>query len=204
MNISRAFQTRAAAAVTVLALGCFASSAHAQATPGTPTADPTAPAAGAPPAAPAAASSTPESRATTEPPAAGPHRTIWPWLIIGTGAALIVTATVLEVHAVAEDERHDQDEEKLFSIPTTDTAARKPLEDSADSHAKSAKSTRTTALVVGSIGFIAVAGAVLLWFYEGSSGGSATAEPAPATKAKSTLLPSFAPGYAGASFGTAF
>jgi hypothetical protein len=194
MNSPRALITRALAIATVLVLGCFTSTAQADSP-----ADST-PQASTPNAAPAGATQ------TTDPPAAaGPHRTIWPWIIISTGAALIVTATVLEIHAVKEDDRHDQDEEKLFSIPTTDTATRKPIQDSADEHEKSATNTRTAALIVGSVGFIAVAGAVLLWFYEGSKGGEAPADPAkPAAKINPSLLPSFGPGYAGAAFGASF
>jgi hypothetical protein len=148
----------------------------------------------------------PDASATTaEPPATKSGRTAWPWVIMGGGVALIVTAAVLEVHAVKEDDRREADETKLFSLPPGDPS-KTELQKSAASHDDSAKSTRTGALVIGTVGFLAVAGSVILWFVEGgsSSSASSSASASATAKAKPSLLPSFGPGYAGASFGTSF
>jgi hypothetical protein len=197
MTTTRVRFGRAALGAAMIAFTCFAGSAHA---------DPAAPAdAPAPAAATAAPKPGTEASPTTEPPAAPGKRTAWPWVIMGGGVALIVTATVLELHSVKEDDRREADETKLFSLPPGDPG-RAALQQSAASHDDSAKSSRTGALIIGTVGFLAVAGSVVLWFVEGSSGGSGTDGAAPTAKAKPrpSLLPSFAPGYAGASFGTSF
>ena len=208
MNRSRARLKSALAGVAMFALTGLASTAHAQA-PGT--AEPAAPPATAP-ASPAAPAAPPGSAAPTDVTLDSPpepsHRTAWPWIIIGTGIALVVTATVLEVHAVAEDDRRTAAEDKLFSLPQGDPQ-RQPLVDEAASHDKSASSSRTGALIIGSVGFVAIAGAVVLWFVEGgSSGSSGSAAPADkkttAKRKLPSILPQFAPGYAGAMLGASF
>ena len=177
-------------AFTALASSALASSANAEPAPA-PSAE------AAPPAAPAPAA-TPDASPTTE-PATKSGRTAWPWIIMGGGVVLIATATVLELHSVKEDDRREADETKLFSLPQGDPG-RAALTQSASSHDDSAKSSRTQALVLGTVGFLAVAGSVVLWFVEGGSSGSSTAT----ANAKRSLVPSFAPGYAGASFGASF
>lgn len=180
----------AAAFVSVTALASSASAEPAVASPTTESA--------APAAAPAAATT------TTEPPAAtGSHRTVWPWVLMGTGVALVVTAAVLQVGAVREDDKRESDEGKLsglFTLPASDPQ-RTSLEKSIAEHDDNAKSARTAALIVGTVGFLTIAGSVVLWFYEGGS-----SEPSKAAKStpKPRLLPSFGPGYAGASLGTSF
>jgi hypothetical protein len=193
MTTTRVSIGRAALGAAMIAFTCFAGSAHAD--PAPPAEAATTPAASTP--APAA-----DPSATTEPPAAPGKRTAWPWIIMGGGVALIVTSTVLEIHAVKEDDRREADETKLFALPPGDPA-RAQLQQSASSHDDSAKSTRTGALIIGTVGFLAVAGSVVLWFVEGGSSSSAGSPPASA-KAKPSLLPSFGPGYAGASFGASF
>lgn len=177
-----------------IALMSSASSAHADTEQPEGSAPTPAPAAAAAPAAPA------PSATTEPPPAAEGHRTAWPWVIMGGGVALIVTAAVLEVHAVKEDDRREADETKLFSTPPGDPD-RVALQKSASSHDDSAKSTRTAALVIGTVGFLAVAGSVILWFVEGSSG---SGDDTTKKTTKPKLLPSFGPGYAGASLGASF
>lgn len=183
-----------AAMIAFMTLGA-PSSAHAEPEPAS------SPAA----AAPAPAASEPAApAATTEAPATKSGRTAWPWVIMGGGVALIVTAAVLEVHAVKEDDRREADETKLFSLPPGDPS-RPELTKSAATHDDSAKSTRTGALIIGTVGFLAVAGSVVLWFVEGGSSSSASSSaPSAKAKAKPSLLPSFGAGYAGASFGTSF
>ena len=123
---------------------------------------------------------------------------------MGGGVVLIATATVLELHSVKEDDRREADETKLFALPQGDPS-RAALTQSASSHDDSAKSSRTQALVLGTIGFLAVAGSVVLWFVEGGSSSSASSASSTASaKAKPSLTPSFAPGYAGASFAASF
>ena len=185
---------RAALGAAMIAFTCFAGSAHAA--PAATTAEGATTPAASPPASAAPA----DPSATTEPPAAPGRRTAWPWIVMGGGVALIVTATVLEIHAVKEDDRRESDETKLFASPQGDPA-RASLQQSAASHDDSAKSTRTGALIIGTVGFLTVAGSVVLWFVEGGSSSSAGSPP---TSAKPSLLPSLAPGYAGASFGSSF
>ena len=218
--------------LAMMALTAASSTARAQdhgaAAPAAPAAA-AAPAApgGMAPAAPGASTSpaAPGSPAGSAGPAAGndvtldsppepSHRTAWPWVIISTGVALVVTATVLEVHAVSEDDQRTAAEDKLFSLPQGDPQ-RQPLVDEAASHDKSASSSRTAALVIGSVGFVAIAGAVVLWFVEGGSSGSSssmsstasTTPRASSASAKASLpsiLPSFGPGFTGATLGATF
>jgi hypothetical protein len=210
---------------TLLTFTSFVSTAHAQATPAqaetattpAPSASPSPASNGASPSANATnatsatsatnATSSTNAATTTELPAEGSHRTAWPWIIIGTGIALVVTATVFQIKSVSEDDKRDKAEQQLFPLQPGDPQ-RAALQASVKSHDDSAKSDRTTALIIGSIGFIAIAGSVVLWFYEGGSSSSSTTPAASAKKkapaAKASLLPSFAPSYAGASFGMTF
>ena len=216
MNRSRVLLRSALAGVAMIALTGFAPSAHAQATGAADTAvstpaatkpAATTPAAGAPATPPATTANAPAalgaSDVTLDAPAPS-HRTAWPWIIIGTGIALVVTATVLEVHAVSEDDQRQTAETKLFSLPPGDPQ-RQPLVDSAASHDKSATTSRTEALIIGSVGFVAIAGAVVLWFVEGSSSEAPSATTASrATRIKPSIIPKLAPGYAGAMLGASF
>lgn len=190
-------------AVTVAAMIGFtgwASAAHAQTAPTPAPEAESAPAPQSPsPAAPtaSAAAAAPEP---AQAPASASQRTLWPWVIMGTGVALIVTAAAFQVRAVSEDDKREADETKLFALPQGDPQ-RKELQDSAKEHDDSATSSRTTSLVLGTVGFLAVAGSVVLWFFEGSS--NATSPPATA-RSKPTFTPSLAPGYAGAMLGARF
>jgi len=188
---------RLAASAATLALACFAFPrlACADEAPASPpaSASPAPVVAAAEPAAPAA-----------EPPPAASKRTVWPWVLMGTGVALVVTATVLQVNSVSEDDKRESDEVKLTSLagrPATDPEKR-ALQTSVDDHAKSASNGRTAALIVGTVGFLTIAGSVVLWFFEGSSSSAASAPPA--GKLRPSLTPSFGPTYAGASFGASF
>ncbi|MDB4936516.1 MAG: hypothetical protein JWP87_3488 [Labilithrix sp.] len=181
---------RRAIGSTILVLTCFAGTAHAEEAP-----------AATEPAASAVAPS-------AQPPPAESHRTAWPWIVMGTGIALVVTAAVVEVHAVKEDDRREADEVKLFSLPQGDPQ-RKELQASAQSHDDSATNGRTAALIVGTVGFLAMAGAVVWWFVEGGSSAPAASASNGTTKAqtkalKPSFVPSLAPGYAGATLGATF
>jgi hypothetical protein len=195
MNRSRLLPRNALLGVAMIALTGFATSAHAQAT------------GGAAAAAADAAVTTPAPAPAAAAPATESHRTAWPWIIIGTGIALVVTATVLEVHAVSEDDQRQTAEIKFTGLPVGDPQ-RQPLVDQASSHDKSATTSRTEALIIGSVGFVAIAGAVVLWFVEGGSSDAPPATSATsATRAKRikpSILPSLAPGYAGAMLGASF
>jgi hypothetical protein len=219
MNRSRVGLRSALAGVAMIALTGIAPSAHAQATGAAGDPAVTTPAPATTSDAPAAsATETASSTTTTAPAAAGPtdvtldapspsHRTAWPWIIIGTGIALVVTATVLEVHAVSEDDQRQTAEIKLTGLPVGDPQ-RQPLVDQANSHDKSSTTSRTEALIIGSVGFVAIAGAVVLWFVEGSSSeGPPAASAASATREKRikpSIVPSLGPGYAGAMLGASF
>lgn len=197
----RASVRRLSGAAAFVSFTALAGAAQAQSpptppastTPATATATPAEPASTAPPS--AATSNT-----TTEPPSAtGSHRTAWPWILMGTGIALVVTAAVFQVSAVREDDKRESEEAKIFSLPAGDPA-RQGLQKSIETHDDAAKSNRTTSLIVGTVGFLTIAGSVVLWFYEGRSD-----EPAKAAKPlRPTLLPSFGPSYAGASLGASF
>ena len=187
---------RAAVVSMFLALTCAAGTARAQETPAT--AEPAAaPPAATAPGAPGAPSS--------EPPATTSHRTAWPWIVMGTGVALVVTAAVIEVHAVAEDDRREKDETKLFSIPQGDPE-RKALQESAESPDTAAKNGRTAALIIGTVGFLAMAGSVVWWFVEGASStpDASASSKASKTKLKPSFTPALSPGYAGAMLGASF
>ena len=191
---------KTAVAVAALALGFFGSSmARAEST--------TAANPESSPAATAPAGAAPSAATTMEPPAAAPrHRTLWPWVIMGTGVALVVTAGVLQIVAVKEDDKREADEVKLTGLPVNTPASdpqKKALLDSSAQHDKSATNTRTASLIVGTVGFLAIAGAVVLWFVEG---GSSTPEPPPSAKPKlkPTFTPTLTPSYAGATFGATF
>jgi hypothetical protein len=224
MNRSRALLRSALAGLAMIALAGVASTAHAQApTTADPAAATTAPAATAPaataPASTAPSTTAPSTNAGATPASTAPdvtldapspsHRTAWPWIIIGAGIALVVTATVLEVHAVSEDDQRQNAEIKLTGLSPGDPQ-HQPLVDSAASHDKSATTSRTEALIIGSVGFVAIAGAVVLWFVEGGSSASASSAngaPANAAHAKRTMpsiVPQATPGYAGAMLGASF
>jgi hypothetical protein len=184
---------RAAVVSMFLALTCAAGTVRAQETPAT-----------AEPAAAAPAATAPGAP-SSEPPATTSHRTAWPWIVMGTGVALVVTAAVIAVHAVAEDDRREKDETKLFSTPQGDPE-RKALQESAESHDTSAKNGRTAALVIGTVGFLAMAGSVVWWFVEGASStpdASATSKTSK-TRLKPSFTPALSPGYAGAMLGASF
>lgn len=206
MTTKRRAVVRAAALAMTIGFTSFASGARAQTT--TPAADPApaaapAPAADLAPASSTEAASSPEAAAALPPapPVASERkRTAWPWIIMGTGVALIATAAVLQLRSVSEDDERESAESKLFSLPQGDPQ-RRALQDSAASHDDAASSNRTASLVVGTVGFLAVAGSVVWWFFEGGS--SSPSKPASAT-AKATFTPSFARGYAGASLGASF
>jgi hypothetical protein len=217
MNRSRASLKSALAGVTLLALAGFATAAHAQAPAAAdPAAGPTAataPATAAPTPASAPTRASAQADVTLDSQPETSHRTAWPWIIIGTGVALVITATVLEVHAVSEDDQRQSAEIKFTGLPMGDPK-RQPLVDLAASHDKSASTSRTEALIIGSVGFVAIAGAVVLWFVEGgsSSASTATRESAASGSASSattkrklpSILPRVAPGYAGAMLGATF
>lgn len=164
----------------------------------------TAPAAAVAPPSEAASASTSTSTSTTADAPAASKRTVWPWIIMGSGVALIATAIVLEVNAVRQDDKRESDEIKLTGLGTGGTAAeRAALNDSIKDHDDSASSGRTAALIVGTVGFLAVAGSVVLWFIEGSSSAPAPT-PQPVGKPRPTFTPALSPSYAGASLGLSF
>jgi hypothetical protein len=136
---------------------------------------------------------------TTEPPVAS-ARTVWPWVLMGTGVALIATALVLEINAVREDDKAEAANVKLSDYvqqPATNPDKQR-LQAEVDDHKSSASTERTVALVVGTAGFLTVAGSVVLWFYEGGK-----SAPAAAGKA-AAFRPAFSPTFAGASLGGSF
>ena len=179
----------------LVCLACVASSARARADDARATSP-----SESPRSTPSAAAAPPV--ATTEAVPAPSKRTVWPWILMGTGVALVVTATVLEVNAVGEDDKATSDDVKLsaFTSRPASDPDKKLLQASVDDHKKSATNERTAALIVGTVGFLAIAGSVVLWFFEGSS----SAPPPPATKLKPSLMPSFGPSYAGATLGASF
>ena len=183
---------RLAASASILALTCLAFTGRAHADEPSASPPPAAPVAAAQPAGPAA-----------EPPPAASKRTVWPWILMGTGVALVVTATVLEVNAISEDDKRESEEVKLSSLATRPASdpEKRALQASVDDHKKSASNERTAALIVGTVGFLTIAGSVVLWFFEGSA---SSASPPPVAKLKPTFTPSFSPSYAGASLGASF
>lgn len=215
MKASRGMFARMTAAAAVVAAVTLSSSADAQTGPAAdpsapasapPTAaSPAAPATSATPATPAASATGEATPSTTSPapaettePAAERKRTAWPWIVMGTGVALIVTAAVFQVKAVSEDDDREEADTKLSALPAGDPG-RPGLIASVADHEKSAENSRTASLIIGTAGFLTVAGAVVWWFVEG--GGS----PDPKAKAaRPSLLPAFGPGYAGAAFGASF
>jgi hypothetical protein len=175
----------------------LASSAHAQATPSTTEPSTSTPAPAPDPSAAPASSATP----TTEPPAETSRRTAWPWILMGTGVALVVTAAVFQFRAVSEDDKREDAETKIFSLPQGDPQ-RKSLQVAIQEHDDSAKSSRTASLVIGTVGFLAIAGSVVWWFVEGGS--SAPTKSASPPKSKPSFVPALTPGYAGATLVTSF
>lgn len=187
---------RTLASAALVAGMCVASPAEAEPASETP------PAAAAAPGAPAGAIAAPVSPATEPPPAEASRRTAWPWILMGTGVALIVTAAVFQVKAVSEDDKREDDELKL-TVLTQGDPGRPALVKSVEDHDDSAKTSRTISLAVGTVGFLAVAGSVILWFVEGGSS-SPSPKPVPAGGLKPTFTPSLGPSYAGASLGASF
>jgi hypothetical protein len=192
-------RVRLAAVAGTLALASWSGAARAEPSASVP-AEP-APAEPASPATTPATATSPTTTATTEAPpppvATGSRRTAWPWIVMGTGVALLGTALVFQVRAVSEDDQRQSDEVKLLGLPGGDPG-RQALQDSAASHHSSATSSRTAALLIGAAGFVTVAGSVVWWFFEGG-------DPAPAAAARAPrLVPALQPGYAGGTFSASF
>ena len=183
-------KVRLAVGAAMVALTCFAAPARADETPATHPAE----------SATTAAAPAPATTATTETPPAAGQRTVWPWILMGTGVALVVTATVLEVNSFGEDKKRDDEEVRLTALPSGDPG-RKAIAASITDHEKSASNERTAALIVGTVGFLTIAGSVVLWFFEGSK--SSTPPPATA-RLKPSFVPSLSPTYAGATLGASF
>jgi len=182
---------RLAAGAAIVALTCLAAPAHAD----EPAPAPAAPTEGASSTIPG------PSAATTEPPPAASKRTVWPWVLMGTGVAFVVTALVLEVNAVHEDDQREAAEVKLqdYAQQPASNPDKQRIQAEVDDHKSSASTERTAALIIGTAGFLTVAGSVVLWFYEGSK-----SDPAPAARLKPSLRPSLGPTYAGANLGLTF
>ena len=191
---------RLAAGAAILALTCFAAPAAADEPAATP--GPAAPTESAA----AAATTTPgPAAATTDAAPVASKRTVWPWVLMGTGVALVVTALVLEVSAIRQDDKREAAEVKLQSH-LQDPASnpdKQRIQAEVDDHKSSASSERTAALIIGTAGFLTVAGSVVLWFYEGSKTDPAPA-PAPAARFTPSFRPSLGPSYAGAVLGASF
>lgn len=194
-------KVRLAAGAAILALTCFAAPAAADepAAPAPATAPaPTESAHATPPPTPAPAAATSETA-----PAATGKRTVLPWILMGTGVALVVTAVVLEVNAVHEANQRDAAEVKLQdynTAPANDPKKVSLLAEKAD-HESSASTQRTAALIVGTVGILTVAGSVVLWFYEGSKTDS---PPTPSARFTPSFRPQLGPSYAGGMLGASF
>lgn len=222
MKASRGMFARMTSAAAVVAAVALSSVAHAQTEPAAdPSALAAAPATAAPATTPAATATTgtapsttpsPAPAETTE-PAAERKRTAWPWIVMGTGVALIVTAAVFQVKAVSEDDKREAADTKLSGLPAGDPG-RPGLIASVEDHEKSAENSRTASLIIGTAGFLTVAGAVVWWFAEGggspdpkANGALASSSPRANSADKPirpSFLPTFGPSYAGASFGASF
>lgn len=181
---------RLAACAALVGLTCFA---------GTASGDEPAPVPAGPPP---SATAVPGPAAATRPIS---KRTVWPWVLMGSGVALIVTAIVVEVNAVHEDDQAESANVKLtdyLSRPVADPD-RQRLQGEVDDHKGSASSQRTVALVVGTAGVLTVAGSVVLWFYEGSKSDPAPAA-APSARSSLTFRPALGPSYAGGRLAASF
>ncbi|MBS2019847.1 MAG: hypothetical protein JST00_43695 [Deltaproteobacteria bacterium] len=164
--------------------------ASAQADEATP-----APSSSAPSSSPASPGEPPAST-TTEPPKAESKRTAWPWIVLGTGLALVATSAVFAGLTVHEDDKREEAEQKLFGLTPND-AQYKTLQTEVENRKDRSSSNRTTSIVFGTVGFLTIAGSILWWYFEG-----AASEPKAATKPR--LTPALGPGYAGAAMGFAF
>jgi len=165
------------------------------------------PAPAAPPA--TAGPATPDAPAASTPPAsttepakteAAPGRTAWPWIMLGGGLVLVATAGVFAGLTLHEENRREDAETKLSGLPPNDPQTR-DLQTEIENRKGRASSERTTAVVVGTVGFLTIAGSILWWYFEGDAierhnKKSAAIQP--------RVAPSLAPGYAGASMGFAF
>jgi hypothetical protein len=150
-----------------------------------------APAAPAPAAAPAAPT-------TTEPPRTESKRTAWPWVVLGTGLALVATSAVFAGLTLHEDDKREVAESKLFGLTPSDPQY-KDLQLEVENRKDRASSNRTTAIIFGTVGFLTIAGSILWWYFEG-----AASEPKTAAPMTPRFSPTLAPGYAGGSMGFAF
>lgn len=158
-----------------------------------------------PASAPVAAPSTAASSPTEAPPEEPTKRTVWPWILMGTGVALVVTATIFQFRAISEDDKREDDQVKLSGLDSNDPQ-RKTLQASADDHDDSAKGSRTASYALGTVGFLAIAGSVVWWFTEGGSSSTSTTpvEPVGKLDLKPRFTPSISPTYAGASLSASF
>lgn len=124
------------------------------------------------------------------------HHTAWPYLLAGTGLALVITGIVLEVSSVHQNDQADSADQTLAQLQDGDP--RKPsVQADRDDHHDSASTDRTAAIIFATAGSLTLAGSVILWFVEAG-------QPAPSggTSAglKTHFVPTFGPGHAGAAF----
>lgn len=189
---------RLAAGAAILALTCFAAPAAAdEPAPATPVTTATTETA-------AATTSTPgpAAQATDTAPVAS-KRTVWPWVLMGTGVALIATALVFEISSVRQDDKAEAADVKLQSYlgEPASNPDKQRIQSEVDDHKSSASSERTAALIIGTAGFLTVAGSVVLWFYEGSRTDSSSA---PTARFVPRFRPALGPSYAGGMLGASF
>jgi len=186
---------RLAAGAAILALTCLAAPAAAdEPAPATPATTESA----------ATTTSTPgPATATTDTAPVASKRTVWPWVLMGTGVALIATALVFEISSVRQDDKSEAADVKLQSYlgEPASNPDKQRLQSEVDDHKSSASSERTAALIIGTAGFLTVAGSVVLWFYEGSRTDPASA---PTARFVPRFRPALGPSYAGGMLGASF
>ena len=151
-----------------------------------------------PPAAPVGPRAPSGPLAKPDPEGPQVHHTAWPYLLAGTGLALVVTGVILEVSSVHQQDQADKADETLAQLPEGD--ARKPqYQNDRDDHHDSATTERTAAIIIATAGVLTIAGSVVLWFIEAGQP-APSAGPTASVKPQRHLLPTFGPGYGGAAF----
>ena len=186
------------AASVVVAIGLAAMPARADEPAPAAPASTTAPASPASSDAQTPASAQPAPPA--EPPKTEPGRTAWPWIMLGTGLVLVATSAVFAGLTLHEENRREDAETKIFGLTPNDPQYR-DLQTDIENRKGRASSERTTAIVVGTVGFLTIAGSILWWYFEGDAIERHDKKHA---AIKPRVAPSLAPGYAGASMGFAF
>lgn len=132
---------------------------------------------------------------SAHPPKPESHSLVAPLIVGGIGVVALIAGIGAQVLAISEDKKRedltaDLERAKLDGESETNVIE---IEKSRKSRADAAENNQLVALVLGTTGFVFIAGGIVLYFVT-----------KPSSSSKSSFAPVVAPGFAGASYGLRF